>query len=112
MFTHVMIAQCRDLEDRTGTYSRSTNVSLMLLCCRRVRIRYGMLTGWNVESACNGMKGMRKGGLSIVGIGVANQWPCCNKMCMLRAEVVEERGYVLSRMFSECNKEKTGGCNR
>ena len=80
MFTYVMIARCRDLEDRTGTYSRSADVSLMMLCCRRARISYGMLTRWNVESTCNKMKGMCEGGLRIVGIGVADQWPCCNKM--------------------------------
>ena len=61
MFTHERIARCRDLEDRTGTNSRSADVSLMLLCCRRARISYGMLTGRNIESACNEVKGMCEG---------------------------------------------------
>ena len=51
-----------------------------------------------------------KGRLRIIGVGVANQWLCCNKMCMLREKVGEERGNVLSRMFVECDKEETDGC--
>ena len=43
--------------------------------------------------------------LRIVGVGVTAQWPCCNEMSMLRAKVVEDRGYVLRRMFSECDNE-------
>ena len=91
MFTHVRMSGCRDLEDRTGVDCRSTDVPLMLLCCRWTWIRYGVLSGWYIESACNEMKGMCEWGLRIVGVGVADQWPCCHKMCMLRAEVFEER---------------------
>ena len=84
----------------------------MLLCCRWARISYGVLRGWDIESACNEMNGMCEGGLRIVCVGVANQWPCFNKMYMLRAEVVDERGYVLSRMFSKCYKEEVCSCDR
>ena len=61
MFTHVSMSGCRDLEDRTGADCRRADVSLMILCCRRVRISYGVLSGWNIESVCNEMKGMCEG---------------------------------------------------
>ena len=112
MFTHVRSSGCRNLEDRIGTYCRSADVPLMLLCRRRARISYRMLNGRNIESSCSVMKGMCEGGLRVVDVGVADQWPCCNKMCMLRAEVVEMRGNILSRMFSECDKEEACGCDR
>ena len=104
MFKRVRVSGSRDFEYRTETYSRIADVSPMLLCCRRARISYRVLTGRNIESSCNEMKGMCEGGLRVVGVGVADQWPCCNNMCTLRAEVVEERGYVLIRIFSECDK--------
>ena len=72
----------------------------MMLCCRRVWISDGVLTGRNDECACNEMEGVGERGLRIVGVGVTDQWPYCNQVCMLRAKIVEEQGYVLRRMFS------------
>lgn len=56
MFTHTRMSRCGHLEDQTGTDSRSTDVPLILLCCRRARISYGVLNGRNVECACNKME--------------------------------------------------------
>ena len=58
------------------------------------------------------MENVGERGLRIVGVGITEQWYCCNKMCMLQAKVVEEREYVLRRMFSECDKEDSCGCDR
>ena len=83
MFTHVRVSGCSDLEYRTWAYCRRADVSLMLLSCRWARISYGMLSGRDVESACNKMEGMCEGGLWVVRVRVANKWPCFYKMCML-----------------------------
>ena len=58
------------------------------------------------------MEGVSEEGLRIFGVEVADQRPCCNKMYMLQAKVVEERGYVLRRMFSECDKKESCGNDR
>ena len=72
MFTHAKMSRCRDFEDRTGTDSHSADVPLMLLCCHMTWISYGVLTGRNIESACNKMEGMGERGLMIVVIEVAD----------------------------------------
>ena len=79
-----------NLEDRTGIDSRSSYIPLMPLCCRWARISYGVLTERNVECACIEMEGVCEMGLRIISVGVTDQWPCCNQVCMLRAKVVEE----------------------
>ena len=100
MFIHGRMPRCRNIEERTETDSRSSHVPLMLLCCRRARISYGVLTGRNIECACNKMEGVGERELRILGVGVTDQWSCCNQVCMWQAKVVEERGYILRRMFS------------
>ena len=72
MFTHVRMAGCSDLEDRTGADCRRAAVPLMLLYCRWARISYGVLSGRDIESTCNKMKCMCEGGLRVVCVGVAN----------------------------------------
>ena len=58
------------------------------------------------------MEGVGERGLRTVGVGATDQWSCCNKMCMLWSKVVEERGDVLRRIFSECCQEESCGCDR
>ena len=72
MFTNVRMAGCRDFDYRTGADCRRVDVPLMLLCFRWERISYVMLSGRDIESMFNKIKGMCEGGLRVVCVRVTN----------------------------------------